>query len=100
MTTGGRLVILTGSMHHDRGRGVDQPGGAAAGGDGELARGDAPRVHRYGLDKENVAAVVAGNDPLADNKHPRRWWEVLIVLRGERDLSVAGAWARARSTSA
>ncbi|MEI9967486.1 MAG: hypothetical protein WDM87_02265 [Terracidiphilus sp.] len=34
---------------------------------------------RYGLDKENVAAVVAGNDPLADNKHPRRWWEILIV---------------------
>ncbi len=34
---------------------------------------------RYGLDTENVAAVVAGDDPLADNKHPRRWWEILIV---------------------
>jgi drug/metabolite transporter (DMT)-like permease len=35
---------------------------------------------RYNLDRENVAAVVAGNDPLADDKHPRRWWEVLIML--------------------
>ena len=35
---------------------------------------------RYGLDRENVAAVVAGDDPLADDKHPRRWWEVLIML--------------------
>jgi hypothetical protein len=35
---------------------------------------------RYGLDRENVAAVVGGNDPLADHKHPRRWWEVLIML--------------------
>ena len=34
---------------------------------------------RYDLDHSNVAAVVAGNDPLADNKHPRRWWEVLII---------------------
>ncbi len=35
---------------------------------------------RYELDRVNVAAVVAGNDPLADDKHPRRWWEVLIML--------------------
>jgi drug/metabolite transporter (DMT)-like permease len=35
---------------------------------------------RYELDRENVAAVVAGNDPLADDKHPRRWWEILIML--------------------
>jgi drug/metabolite transporter (DMT)-like permease len=34
---------------------------------------------RYGLDAENVAAVVGGDDPLADRKHPRRWWEILIV---------------------
>jgi len=34
---------------------------------------------RYDLDHSNVAAVVAGDDPLADNKHPRRWWEVLII---------------------
>ncbi len=35
---------------------------------------------RYELDRENVAAVVGGDDPLADDKHPRRWWEVLIML--------------------
>jgi drug/metabolite transporter (DMT)-like permease len=35
---------------------------------------------RYALDTENVAAVVQGNDPLADRARPRRWWEVLIML--------------------
>jgi uncharacterized membrane-anchored protein len=34
---------------------------------------------RYVMNADKVAAVVAGNDPLADNKHPRRWWEILIV---------------------
>ena len=34
---------------------------------------------RYNLDSASVAAVVAGEDPLADHKHPRRWWEVLII---------------------
>jgi hypothetical protein len=35
---------------------------------------------RYELDREQVAAVVGGDDPLADEKHPRRWWEVAIML--------------------
>jgi hypothetical protein len=35
---------------------------------------------RYGLNTENVTAVVAGDDPLADHKHRRRWWEVVIML--------------------
>lgn len=34
---------------------------------------------RYGMDRHLVAAVVAGDDPLADHAHPRRWWEVLIM---------------------
>jgi drug/metabolite transporter (DMT)-like permease len=34
---------------------------------------------RYGLDTAQVAAVVAGDDPLADQAHQRRWWEVLII---------------------
>jgi len=34
---------------------------------------------RYQLNKLEVAAVVAGDDPLADHQHPRRWWELLIV---------------------
>jgi drug/metabolite transporter (DMT)-like permease len=34
---------------------------------------------RYHLNKLEVAAVVAGDDPLADHQHPRRWWELLIV---------------------
>lgn len=35
---------------------------------------------RYNLDVEGVAAVVQGDDPLADHPHDRRWWEVLIIL--------------------
>jgi hypothetical protein len=34
---------------------------------------------RYGLDTNQVAAVVAGDDPLAGNAHPRRWWEIVIM---------------------
>ena len=34
---------------------------------------------RYGMDKARVAAVVAGDDPLADHAHPRRWWEMLVM---------------------
>ena len=35
---------------------------------------------RYELDTESVTAVVEGNDPLADQARPRRWWEVFIML--------------------
>ncbi len=34
---------------------------------------------RYSLDTEQVAAVVAGDDPHAGKAHNRRWWEVLIM---------------------
>ena len=34
---------------------------------------------RYNLDTEQVAAVVAGDDPLAGQAHTRRWWEILIM---------------------
>jgi len=34
---------------------------------------------RYRLDADHVAAVVAGNDPLAGQPHRTRWWEVLVM---------------------
>ncbi len=34
---------------------------------------------RYGLDTEQVSAVVAGDDPHAGKAHDRRWWEVLVM---------------------
>jgi glucose uptake protein GlcU len=34
---------------------------------------------RYGLDTEQVAAVVAGDDPHAGKPLNRRWWEVLVM---------------------
>src|ERR1017187_9970673 len=34
---------------------------------------------RYQLDTQQVAAVVAGDDPLAGQPHQRRWWEVLVM---------------------
>ncbi|MGO8758545.1 MAG: EamA/RhaT family transporter [Terracidiphilus sp.] len=79
MTTGGRLTILAGSSIMIAGA-VSISLAAPPPGEMENWRAAMHReCTRYGLDKENVAAVVAGNDPLADNKHPRRWWEVLIV---------------------
>ena len=34
---------------------------------------------RYDLDSEQVAALVAGDDPAADHPRNRRWWEILIA---------------------
>ncbi|HEX4032037.1 MAG TPA: GRP family sugar transporter [Terracidiphilus sp.] len=34
---------------------------------------------RYNLDSGTVAAVVSGEDPLAEHPSRRRWWEVLVV---------------------
>jgi len=34
---------------------------------------------RYGLDPRRVAAVVAGDDPLAQHPPARRWWEMLVM---------------------
>jgi drug/metabolite transporter (DMT)-like permease len=34
---------------------------------------------RYGLNTQQVAAVVAGDDPHAGQPHHRRWWEVLVM---------------------
>lgn len=34
---------------------------------------------RYALDAQNVAAVVQGDDPLADDPRARRWWEIAIM---------------------
>lgn len=34
---------------------------------------------RYGLNAARVAATLQGEDPLAKEKAPRRWWEVLIL---------------------
>ena len=34
---------------------------------------------RYRMNSGQVAAVVAGDDPLAGQPHQRRWWEVLVI---------------------
>ena len=95
--TGGQAADPCRIDHHDRGRCFDQHGRTAAVGDGELARGDASRVRPLRISiRVNVAAVVAGNDPLADNKHPRRWWEILIMWSPPASLS-GWPWARARN---
>jgi len=35
---------------------------------------------RYGLSFARVESTLQGNDPLADDKPKRHWWEVLVVL--------------------
>ena len=80
LATGGRLLILAGSTIMIAGAlsiSMAEPPPSEM----ENWRAAMHReCDRYELDRENVAAVVGGNDPLADNKHPRRWWEVLIML--------------------
>jgi drug/metabolite transporter (DMT)-like permease len=34
---------------------------------------------KYGLDSEQVAVVVAGDDPISDHPRKRRWWEILVA---------------------
>ena len=34
---------------------------------------------RYGLDPQHVAATLRGEDPLAQEKPHRHWWELLVV---------------------
>src|SRR5580704_7845736 len=80
ITTSGRLLILVGSTIMILGAvsiSMAEPAPS------EKEHWDAAmhrECNRYGLNTENVTAVVAGNDPEADDKHQRRWWEVLIML--------------------
>jgi drug/metabolite transporter (DMT)-like permease len=80
LTASGKLLIVTGSLI--------MIGGAvsismAAPPPSEIENWNKAmhrECERYNLDSETVAAVVSGDDPLADNPRQRRWWEVLIVL--------------------
>ena len=80
LAMGGRLLILAGSAIMIAGAVsismAEPPPSEMENWDAAMHR----ECDRYELDREQVAAVVAGNDPLADDKHPRRWWEVLIML--------------------
>ena len=78
LSSGGRLLILTGSTIMILGAVsislAEPPPSEMENWDAAMHR----ECKRYGLDAEGVAAVVAGDDPLADHKHSRRWWELLI----------------------
>jgi glucose uptake protein GlcU len=51
---------------------------------------------RYQLDSETVAAVVAGDDPLAGDSRPRRWWEFVILLAASGLFVWLGVGTRAQ----
>ncbi len=80
LARGGRMLILAGSAVMIAGAVsismAEPPPSEMENWDAAMHR----ECDRYELDRENVAAVVAGNDPLADDKHPRRWWEIFIML--------------------
>jgi drug/metabolite transporter (DMT)-like permease len=80
LSSGGRLLILSGSAIMIAGAVsismAEPPPSEMENWNAAMHR----ECSRYELDAKNVAAVVAGNDPLADTKHPRRWWEILIFL--------------------
>ena len=79
MATGGKLLILAGSTIMIAGAVsismAEPPPSEIENWDAAMHR----ECNRYRLNTESVAAVVAGDDPLADRKHTRRWWEILIV---------------------
>jgi drug/metabolite transporter (DMT)-like permease len=80
LTNSGKILIVTGSVIMIAGA-VSISMAAPA--KSELENWDAAmhrECDRYELDTESVTAVVEGNDPLADQARPRRWWEVLIML--------------------
>jgi drug/metabolite transporter (DMT)-like permease len=80
LTNSGKVLIVTGSLIMIAGAVSIS---MAAPPQSELENWNAAmhrECGRYALDTENVAAVVQGNDPLADRARPRRWWEVLIML--------------------
>ena len=35
---------------------------------------------RYGMDRERVASILQGHDPLSDQRPKRHWWELLVAL--------------------
>jgi glucose uptake protein GlcU len=80
LSTGGRLVVLGGSTIMIAGAVsismAEPPPSEMENWDAAMHR----ECSRYELDSAHVAAVVAGNDPLADQAHPRRWWEIVIML--------------------
>jgi hypothetical protein len=80
LSQGGRLLILTGSAVMIAGAvsiSVAEPPPSEM---ENWNRAMHRECDRYELDREQVTAVVGGDDPLADHKHPRRWWEALIML--------------------
>jgi glucose uptake protein GlcU len=80
MSAGGRLLVLSGSTIMILGvvsiSMAEPPPSEMENWNAAMNR----ECSRYYLNAESVAAVVAGDDPLADTRHPRRWWELLIFL--------------------
>ena len=79
LTFSGRLLIVTGSSIMIAGAVAIS---LAAPSPSELENWRAAMNReclKYGLDSEQVAVVVAGDDPIPDHPRERRWWEILIA---------------------
>ena len=80
LSTTGKVLILTGSLVMIAGAvaiSMADPGAS------ELVNWKMAmdrECDRYGLDAKKVAAVVAGNDPLADHPPVRHWWEAVVMI--------------------
>ncbi|MGA7339422.1 MAG: GRP family sugar transporter [Terracidiphilus sp.] len=80
LTASGKILIVSGSLIMIAGA-VSISMAAPPASELENWRAATNReCERYQLDADSVAAVVRGEDPLADNKRARRWWEVLIMV--------------------
>jgi drug/metabolite transporter (DMT)-like permease len=59
----------------------------------------------YNMDSQRVEAILRGDDPLSREKHPRRWWEFLLVavaiaifvwlasFAGRQPIAINSFWA-------
>jgi drug/metabolite transporter (DMT)-like permease len=79
LSTGGRLTILLGSIIMIAGA-ISISMAAPPASELENWRAASQReCDRYGLNQEEVTAIVDGDDPATEQKRTRRWWEWLIV---------------------
>jgi drug/metabolite transporter (DMT)-like permease len=80
LSTSAKALILTGSLVMIAGAvsiSMADPGAS------ELVNWKQARdreCERYGLDAAKVAAVVAGDDPLAEHPPVRHWWEAVVMI--------------------
>ncbi len=79
---GGKMqaLVVAGSVVMILGAIAISAAAAPASEQAEWQKAVARECQRYGLDQRQLAAALAGQDPLAQQTPSRRWWDIPIVL--------------------